>query len=684
MTTVEFAEKNREMSGASIGKYSSSLTPYMVEPTNLVFSTEFTEIIFTGPSRLGKSDATINVLYDAVKNRPQDIAIYHMSKDSAQGFSNQDLSKALYVGGDHERPTMLGKALLADNVFEKRFLSGMSILLLWRTVTHLSGKNLPLVFINDYDNGDIVINGKDDLFELASNRTVTYGEFGCTFAEGSPANPVTNPKYKLTIPHQMPPTTGIGFLYSGGDMRRYYWECPHCHEKFIPDFSIVNIDYSLPREHRASSATFNCPHCNGELHEEMRYDLNLSGRWIKSGQTWTKEGDIIGKCIETNRASFWLPTFCQPFRSWKKIVSGWINANAAYDEQGDENQLYSFVTTVLGEPYLWKSMIVNDISGQLEQRAWDWGGTREDPVVPDGVRFLMAMIDVQGGSRPCFVVHVFGIDDTTSIYHIDMFKIKYSDIRFVADGHPDLIDPASYPEDWDQIRTKVMNKLYPLADGSGRYMGIKLTAVDSGGSKSYTDKGTSRSVADAAYQYYRMLRSQGLAYNFHLLKGVARKNDDKMFLSQSISDTNAPSRYQKALGVPFWTINTNLVKDATWNKLIREGDIGTIEFPSWSPSWLFKQLTAEHKTDNGWVKINHSDKNEAFDLLCYCVAFLHHPDIHIQTLDFDKPPPWAEVWDKNTLVYVQDNEGNPVPQRITKKKSALERLSELGRANGMA
>lgn len=683
VTITKFAETHREMSGMAIGKYSSNLTPYMVEPTNLVNSMDFTEIIFTGPSRLGKSDATINVLYDAVKNNPRDIAIYHMSRDSAQGFSNQDLSKALYVGGDHARPTMLGENLLADNVFEKRFLSGMSILLLWRTVTHLSGKNLPTVFINDYDNGDIVIGGKDDLFELASNRTTTYGKFGCTFAEGSPAFPILDPKFKLTIPHQMPPTKGIGFLYSGGDMRRYYWKCPHCGEAFIPDMNIVHMDYSLPRALMAASASFHCPHCSCILTEDMRYDLNLGGRWIKSGQQWLKSGEIVGEGIKTERASFWLPTFCQPFRSWNKIISGWVDANAAYEEQGEEQKLYSFVTTVLGEPYLWKNMITNDISEQLEQRAWDWGGSKENPIVPDGVRFLMAMIDVQGGQRPCFVVHVFGIDDTSSIYHIDMFKIKYSEVRFVSEGHPELIDPASYPEDWDLIRTKVMDKKYPLGDGSGRLMGIKLTAVDSGGSKSYTDKGTARSVTDAAYQYYRMLRSERRAQSFHLLKGVPRKNDDKTFLTRSISDTNAPSRFAKSIGVPFWTINTNLVKDATWNKMIREDVGGTVEFPIWSPAWLFKQLTAEHRTDDGWVKLNHNDKNEAFDLLCYCVAFLHHPDIHIQTLDFTKPPPWAETWDKNTLIYVQDNDGNAVPQRLTKKKSALETLAELGKANGM-
>lgn len=682
-TIIEYAEENREIknTGSWIGKYSSALTPYMVEPTNLINSPDYREIIFTGPSRLGKSDVVINVLYDSVKNHPRDIAIYHMSRDSAQGFSNQDLSKALYIGGDHKEPTELGKALLADNVFEKRFMSGMSLMLLWRTVTHLSGKNLPLVFINDYDNGDIVINQKDDLFELASNRTAQYGKFGCTFAEGSPAFPISNAKYKLTLPHQMPPTKGIGTLYNGGDMRRYYWRCPHCGDPFLPDWRIVHIDYEKPRQLQAQTATFHCPCCGGELVQDMRFDLNLGGKWIKSGQIWLPDGSVEGEYIKTDRASFWLPTFCQPFRDWNKIVAGWVNANAAYEDQDDEGKLYSFVTTVRGEPYLWKSMIVDDISGKLEARKFDWGGTKEAPIVPSNVRFLMAMVDVQGGSRPCFVVHVFGIDDTLSIYHIDMFKIKYSETRFVEEGHPDLIDPASYPEDWDLIRTRVMEKKYPLSDGSGRVMGIKLTAADSGGSKSYTEKGTARSVTDAAYQFYRMLRKQGMERNFFLLKGVARKNDDKTFLRPSISDTNAPSRYAQANGVPFWTINTNLVKDATWNKLIREEMGGTIEFPDWAPHWLFKQLTAEQRTENGWQKINNHEKNEAFDLLCYCNAFLHHPDIHAQTIDFSNPPPWADTWDKNSLVYVVDSEGTATPQRIKPKKPEIS-MEELGRIAG--
>ncbi|MEL6368406.1 MAG: terminase gpA endonuclease subunit, partial [Pseudomonadota bacterium] len=61
-------------------------------------------------------------------------------------------------------------------------------------------------------------------------------------------------------------------------------------------------------------------------------------------------------------------------------------------------------------------------------------------------------------------------------------------------------------------------------------------------------------------------------------------------------------------------------------------------------NWLYTQLTSETRTPQGWRNIARR-KNEAFDLLAYCCAFLEHPDIAIHRIRWDQPPSWAGEWD---------------------------------------
>lgn len=48
------------------------------------------------------------------------------------------------------------------------------------------------------------------------------------------------------------------------------------------------------------------------------------------------------------------------------------------------------------------------------------------------------------------------------------------------------IDPAAHAEDWDMLIPEVIEKSYPLADGSGRRMPIKISGSDSAGKDGFT------------------------------------------------------------------------------------------------------------------------------------------------------------------------------------------------------
>src|SRR5690625_6982723 len=116
--------------------------------------------------------------------------------------------------------------------------------------------------------------------------------------------------------------------------------------------------------------------------------------------------------------------------------------------------------------------------------------------VPPGVRYLAATVDVQ---KYRFDVqgHVFGEGGDITV--TDRFAIRKSH-RKDEDGDPDRIQPATYIEDWDVLIHDVLLRTYPLGDGSGRVMGIKMTGCDSGGSAA---KKNDSSTTMLAYEFWR-------------------------------------------------------------------------------------------------------------------------------------------------------------------------------------
>ncbi len=71
-------------------------------------------------------------------------------------------------------------------------------------------------------------------------------------------------------------------------------------------------------------------------------------------------------------------------------------------------------------------------------------------------------------------------------------------------------------------------------------------------------------------------------------------------------------------------------------------------------------MCAETRTANGWEKI--SARNEAWDLLVYAIALSLYRPIKIENLDWDNPPPWADEWDDNELVFGGSEKVEPVRQ----------------------
>ncbi|QYA14079.1 terminase gpA endonuclease subunit [Rhizobium sp. AB2/73] len=556
LSVSEAAAKYRKLDnpGAYVGDWLNDKTPYLVEIMDTLTSQQFTGLINVGPARTGKSDIFYNWLTHSAICDPGDMILYAMTREVARDLSQGDLGKVFRHTKD------LGAQLLPgrqnDNVFDKIFKSGMRLLLRWPTITELSGKTVPRVWFADYDRMEDDIAKEGPPFDLGRKRTTTFKRFGMTVAESSPGREVLDAKWVPKTAHQAPPTTGILSLYNRGDRRRWYWRCPHCDYAFEPDFKLFDFPTgSSDLWEMAQQVTMICPSGNGCVIEpRQKRELNLRGRWIKEGMSWNEDGSITGTPIRTDIASFWLKGPAAAFQTWESLVFSFLQAKQVYDTTGDEGPLKKTTNTDQGLPYTPKAMSEGRLPETLQQRAKDWGGSKDAPVVPEGVRFLIATIDVQGGARSGFVVQVTGFGVGNDAWVVDMFRIRKS--KRLDEANETLpMDPAAYLEDWQAIVEEVLEKSYPLADGSGRRMSIKLAACDYGGEEG---------VSVMARNFWRNLRKEngeGYARRFQLVKGDPNKNAPAFQVRYP--DANQKDKFNAARGdVPVGFINSLEMKDA--------------------------------------------------------------------------------------------------------------------------
>lgn len=663
ITVPQAAERYRyiENPGNYTGPFLNSTTPYMVEPQEVLTMHEFQGMVFVGPAQSGKTEALPNWITHSAICDPADMMIVTPTNTASRDFSKRRLSR-LY------RDTQeLKKKVLHENVFDTTFKNGMLLTLAHPSGAELAGKPIPRLWLTDYDRMPMDVDGEGSPYDLANKRATTFKRFGMCVAESSPSKPVENPKWIKATAHEAPPCKGILELYNRGDRRRWYWQCVHCHDWFEPTFDLLQYPEEGDDLWRAEQAVMVCPHCDGEMKHHMKKKLNANGRWVQDGMRINKEGEIVGRPYRSGIASFWLKGVAAAFVDWKTLVERYLKAYAAYEKTGDETSLQTTVNTDQAEPYIPQALGEERLPEELKARAEDWGGSAAEPVVPEGVRYLIATIDVQAGMKSAFVVHVHGVGVGDDMWLVDMFKIRKSK-RKDEDDDTCLIDPAAYPEDWDVLVEQVIERTYPLADGSERRMQIKLVGCDSGGKDGVTAN---------AYKFWRRLRDDpdGRRYHlrFQLLKGEPSKTAPRYKVSYP--DSQRKDRKAGARGdIPVGFINSNPMKDAAHAMLGRTEDGGgRVHFPVWAEDWLYMQLTSERRTPKGWESTSRR-RNEAFDLLYYAVALLIDKRIRSEHIDWSDPPGWAKPWDTNDLVIAGDAAGGFVVQKKRKRRS----LRELG------
>lgn len=666
LSVSQAAEKYRKLENqmSYVGPWKNSMTPYLTEPMDILNSREFTGMVFVGPAQCGKTDMFLNWQTYSVICDPADLMLIQTAQDTARDFSIRRVERL------HRHTAAVGERLLprrdADNTYDKKYMSGMLLTLSWPTINQLSGRPIPRLWLTDYDRMVEDVDDEGSPFDLARKRATSFRSHGMTAVESSPGRVITDPKWQRKTPHEAPATTGILSLYNRGDRRLYYWHCISCHNSFEPNFNLLRTNDSKDQMEQAEGAHMDCPHC-GQIYSHDPSNDGMEGpgkhvmnaeeaAWVGDGQQWTPEKELVGNKMRSDIASFWLKGMCAAFSDWKTLYLNWIKAEEEYVNTGSEKALKTTVNVDQGLAYLPKSQADLRVPEQLKARAKNYG----DRVVPWGVRFLIATIDLQ---KNRFVVQVHGIGAGLDIWVIDRFEIKKSD-RLDEDGEHLWVNPGAYPEDWKLLVKHVLKKTYPLGDGSGRHMAIKQVVSDSGGSEGFTTN---------AYAFYRWLRryepgfedgklgatqeddllwDPTLAARFMLLKGASSPEAPRVEIK--FPDSQRKDRHAEARGeIPVLMVNPNMLKDSLNMRLDRtEPRGGRINFPDWLGPNFYSELCVETKDPKGrWINPK-GYRNESWDLLVYCLASLLMPNVMAEYINWDEQPPgWAKDWDDNDLVF---------------------------------
>lgn len=622
------AAPNRMLPADAIEKYAKlptgpwdrSLAPMMVEPVNYLASREYTGITFVGPARGSKTFTLIEGgLTYVVLCAPGDIQITHITKDLARRFSKVDLTRL--ISHSPELAAQISPRPQDDNVFDKHFRSGMSLDVAWPTAGQQAGKTLRWAFLTDYDrmeNRDDV-DGEGTLWGLAKKRIQTYMSAGKIVCESSPGGEYDPRDWVPAGPHEAPPATGILAIYNEGTRARFYWPCLSCGEFFqaspgLELFNLPSFDELLQEirrwdllERAQSFAVIGCKHCGAAHRMDNKRELNLRGRWVHEGESIDAAGRVSGTRRNTDTVSYWLGGCSAAYQRWDSMIFEYLKGVLTFSQTGDEGPLKKTVNTDQAMPYLTRAVAKRRAANAFADRLEDYAPRG---MVPEGVRYLVATIDVQA-HRFVIEVHGFGIGHETWL--IDRWTISGSQ-RVEHGGTFCAVQPASFVEDWLPLLPQVANKEFPLAENRDLCMHPVITFCDSGGEDGVTDK---------AYKFWRWVRDRGMGRRLMLVKGDG--NPDKPQYQQTYPDARGrKDRQASAIGdVPVWLLNSNFFKDAIHADLeIMVPGPGYVHLPRWLEPEYFMELTAETRdpVKKTWAKISQNRPNEAWDLRYYARA----------------------------------------------------------------
>lgn len=638
LTVSEYAEQNRFLPNDGGGRgprWRNAVVPYTIEPSDCLDDPQYLTVCVVGPGQVAKTVIAENYALKSVSVDPANMLWYMQSDDGVEAYVKARINPMI---DDHDAMQRAqGLRPVDDSLHFKQFRN-MRIEFLSATMGNLINKNAPRIVADEVDAYTGLLG---DVKVLLDIRRQSFGLDSKLLA-------ISHPDRARGMKPETDWGDGIMSIYRDSDRRNWWWPCPQCGKWSSPNptaTSYMHIDYPEDGtlDEIEKQAVLLCPHNGCCITDDQRRWMNARGIWIGEGQELSADGKLSGALVKRVTAGFWIVGAMSPFvlGGIGALARAKVRAERDQDVSGEDQSLRQVMVKQFGVPYEPKraegTISANDLAARAETDL-------KLGLVPEGVRFLTTVVDVQLSTFE-WLTRGWGVMGES----------------WVVDRGRILAEPATNADDWDAL-LELFQRRFALADKSGRTMVARACGIDSSGSPGVTNQ------AYAAWLRWRKAKRLRLygkvggreAWSVLLTKGATGLNAAKLQIIYP--DTSRKAAATARGEVPVGLFNPNLFKDDLAGQFMRAEPGPTyIHFPialcsKEPPHIWFEQAVAEQPDHTGrWKKIKATARNEALDqlVMSHVIAHLHG----LPRIDWTRPPAWAAPWESNSLIAASPAQG---------------------------
>ncbi|WP_047287308.1 phage terminase large subunit family protein [Pseudomonas protegens] len=555
----------RDTGAAEPGQYRTSRTPYAREPMRCLSPAHPCKRVVTMvASQLMKTQIALNWIGGLIHMAPSNILTLLPSLGLAKRVSSR-IGKTIKATPVLRERVASSRSRDSRNTMDtKEFEGGSLYVTTAGSAANLAELSARYVYGDEVDRWEVDVGEEGDPIELAETRGSTFGR---------------NAKFYFSSSPTIKGASRISDLFESSDQRYYYVPCPHCGHRQVLEWErlLYSADFTM--------AHYQCagPECDVLIEEHHKGWMLAQGEWRSHAQG---DGETVG---------FHLNALYSPpgWMDWRTLARQFEKAKKA-QVKGDLEPMQVFYNTRLAK--VWDSAQEQTKAHVLRDRArlenYCLGS------MPAGVLMLTAAVDVQA-NRLELMVMGFGVGME----------------RWVIDHQVIWGDPAN-EQTWAVLDEKLKAR-YRHPCGVG--LAILAAGVDSGGHHT-----------DEVYQFCRLRRWR----NVFAIKGASKPGRPVIAQRPSMVDVTWKGQTERN-GAELWFVGTDTAKDWIYNRYPFENGPGALHFANDLPDEFFDQCVAESKVARyvkghkriEWVK-GKADRNEALDLMVYCLAMAHYLGIN--------------------------------------------------------
>jgi phage terminase large subunit GpA-like protein len=584
-----------DKAGASAGRWSTDLTPYLREILRCYADPTVRQITFMSGSQLGKTSAILICIGYTVDNDPQPTL-----------FVMPDEKMVKSINKDRVLPTFRGTPALSRHLSgrawdEKNTQINFDAMNLWYgwsgSRASMASRAIGRVF------GDEIDEWKEptESIDRARQRTKTF--------------PDPKEVYTSTPTHEQ---VGIHHQFMLGDQREYWVPCPHAECGCYQTLKFERIKWPVPegtlRVHADPAIAergcwYECEACGKPIDHAEKPGMLALGVWARKGERVLKDGRIDGQAErpEWGHASFRLNSLYSPFpqMTWGRLARQFL------EYQGHPPM--AWINGELGEPVREQGESVDALTiiRKAEHDAPDY----KLGEAPPGTQGLILTIDVQS-SHVYYMVTGWaadprGLGEWCALIDADMLECpEVPNIDALAESSAeDLVGNA-----WARVESQLSTS-YPV-----------LNAVDNRGNP--LRKLPAVIGVDAGFrgeEVKRFARRHSLYIMFGRSRSQVRFPHEERLVDRLNNGTPLQG------GVRQVVHNVDMFKDWAWRSMNLPSEApGYLRLPTnlKSRSWVAEQMTAEHRVDQAgsrgmsrvWKTRKEGARNDMWDCLVMSFA----------------------------------------------------------------